>query len=97
MKKLVLAIAVASTAAVIMPAVTLAIPPPQNEVTFASRDGNKDGVLSWDEVLGAYPTLPRVLFSQADENDDGVLDEAEFGALQGLSAAFDTDNQPIPF
>lgn len=65
------------------------------EKVFQTWDANKDGVLSFDEVLGAYPTLPEVFFNQADSNDDGVLDESEYAALEGLTAAFDTDI-PLP-
>lgn len=63
--------------------------------SFQKHDANKDGFLSWDEVLGAYPTLPRVFYAQADSNDDGVLDEAEYWGLLGLTAGFDSDEAPL--
>lgn len=53
---------------------------------FASVDANKDAVVSWDEALAVYPTLTEDLFKQADANADGNLDEAEYTALQGLTA-----------
>ena|SRR5215207_10611611 len=56
---------------------------------FDKVDANKDAVVSWDEALGAYPTLTQQLFDQADANGDGSLDEAEFTALQGLTAGLD--------
>ena len=56
---------------------------------FDKVDANKDAVVSWDEALGAYPTLTEDLFKQADENGDGNLDATEFIALQGLTAGLD--------
>ena len=61
---------------------------------FGSVDANKDGFVSWDEALGAYPTLTQELFNQADGNADGTLDEAEFTALEGLSAGVDDTTSP---
>lgn len=56
---------------------------------FDNVDANKDQMVSWDEALGAYPTLTQELFNQADENGDGNLDESEFTALEGLTAGLD--------
>jgi hypothetical protein len=56
---------------------------------FDKVDANKDAVVSWDEALGAYPTLTQELFAQADANADGNLDESEFTALLGLTAGLD--------
>lgn len=56
---------------------------------FDNADANKDMLVSWDEALGAYPTLTQDLFNQADANGDGSLDEAEFTALEGLTAGLD--------
>jgi hypothetical protein len=56
---------------------------------FDKVDANKDAVVSWDEALGAYPTLTEDLFKQADANADGNLDATEFIALQGLTAGLD--------
>jgi hypothetical protein len=53
---------------------------------FDKVDGNKDAMVSWDEALGAFPTLSQDLFNQADANGDGSLDASEFTALQGLTA-----------
>ena len=53
---------------------------------FDKVDANKDAVVSWDEALGAYPTLTQDLFTKADANGDGSLDATEFIALQGLTA-----------
>ena len=58
---------------------------------FDAADANNDGVVSYDEAIGIYPTLTEVLFGQADANADGSLDEAEFTALVGLTAGADTD------
>lgn len=57
---------------------------------FDKIDANKDAVVSWDEALGAYPTLTQELFAQADANADGSLDESEFTALVGLTAGVDS-------
>jgi hypothetical protein len=62
---------------------------------FDAVDANKDAMVSWDEALGAYPTLSQDLFNQADANADGSLDESEFIALQGLTAGLDTST-PAP-
>jgi hypothetical protein len=56
---------------------------------FDKVDANKDAMVSWDEALGAYPTLTENLFKQADANADGSLDATEFIALQGLTAGLD--------
>src|SRR5690348_13221978 len=56
---------------------------------FGKADANNDAMVSWDEALGAYPTLSQALFNQADANGDGSLDEGEFIALQGLTAGLD--------
>ena len=56
---------------------------------FDKVDANNDEVVSWDEALGAYPTLTQELFNQADANGDGNLDAAEFTSLQGLTAGDD--------
>lgn len=56
---------------------------------FTKYDANKDNLISWEEAIGAYPTLTQVIFDQADANDDGSLDEGEFTALQGLTAGLD--------
>jgi hypothetical protein len=62
---------------------------------FDKADGNRDGVVSWEEARGVYPTLSEVLFKQADENGDGSLDEGEYGALQGLTAGLeDSSSEP---
>jgi hypothetical protein len=56
---------------------------------FDKADGNQDGLISWEEAHGVYPTLTEELFKQADENGDGNLDEGEYTALQGLTAGLD--------
>jgi hypothetical protein len=56
---------------------------------FDQVDANNDEVVSWDEALGAYPTLTQALFDQADANGDGSLDAGEFTSLQGLTAGAD--------
>ncbi|HEX4297070.1 MAG TPA: hypothetical protein VHZ56_03540 [Devosia sp.] len=65
-----------------------------NEDSFQRADANKDGVVSWDEAIGVYPTLTQTLFQQADANGNKTLDEGEFSVLQGLSAGLsDTSKQ----
>lgn len=51
---------------------------------FGDVDGNKDGMVTMTEAMGAYPTLTQAIFDQADANHDGNLDQTEFGSLQGL-------------
>ena len=58
---------------------------------FEKYDGNKDGVISWEEARGAYPTLSQILFDQADANGDGTLDPGEFTGLKGLTAGDDSN------
>ncbi len=53
---------------------------------FQNVDANKDGIVSFEEAMGAYPTLTQIIFDQADANKDGSLDEGEFTQLQGLTA-----------
>lgn len=57
---------------------------------FGQADANKDGVVSFTEAVGVYPTLTQPLFDQADANKDGVLDNGEFTGLQGLTAGLET-------
>ncbi len=61
------------------------------ETDFQKYDGDKDGFITWEEAFAAYPTLTEVLYNQTDANADGKLDEAEFTALQGLTAGLDTN------
>jgi hypothetical protein len=89
MNKLAL-IAAAALTATTFGAAAIAQDATQSETgNFDSVDANADGFVSWDEALGAYPTLTQELFNQADGNADGNLDEAEFTALEGLSASVD--------
>ena len=87
MNKLAILAATALTAGIFGAA---AIAQDTTQTDFAKYDANKDNMISWDEALGAYPTLNQVLFDQADANDDGSLDESEFLALQGLTAGEDS-------
>ena len=59
---------------------------------FEQFDGNKDGVISFDEARGSFATLSQVLFDQADSNGDGSLDEGEFVGLKGLTAGETNNN-----
>jgi hypothetical protein len=89
MNKLALIAAAALTAAS-FGAAAIAQDATQSETgNFDSVDANKDGFVSWDEALGAYPTLTQEIFNQADTNADGTLDEAEFTGLEGLTAGLD--------
>jgi hypothetical protein len=89
MNKLAL-IAAAALAATSFGAAAIAQDATQSETgNFDSVDANADGFVSWDEALGAYPTLTQEIFNQADANGDGTLDEAEFTALEGLTAGSD--------
>lgn len=63
---------------------------------FSNADGNKDGGVSYQEAVGAYPGLTEEQYNQADTNQDGTLNEAEFGSLAGLAATIGgvLDQQP---
>ncbi|GEM_PF-1443005 len=61
---------------------------------FVKYDSNNDGVITWEEAYGAYPTLTQNIFDQADANGDGVLDEGEFTGLQGLTAGDGNEATP---
>ena len=56
---------------------------------FGAADANKDGVVSWDEAFGIYPTLTQEIFGQADA-------KAEFTALVGLTAGVDSSGDAAP-
>ena len=60
---------------------------------FNMVDGNRDNMVSYDEARGAFPTLAQSIFDQVDANKDGMLDESEFGELQGLTAGLDNNSQ----
>jgi len=62
--------------------------------SFNNADANKDGVVSWDEAFGVFPTLTQDIFNQADANADGNLDEAEYTALETLTGATDASEVP---
>lgn len=51
---------------------------------FAKADANKDGFVTQEEAMGAYPTLTADLYTKADANADGKLDETEYAALLAL-------------
>ncbi|MBI4920332.1 MAG: hypothetical protein HY834_01160 [Devosia nanyangense] len=86
MNKLALIAAAAMTAATFGAAGVLAQSATDD---FSKTDANKDGIVSFDEAMGTYPTLTQILFDQADANTDGNLDETEFGTLLGLVAGLD--------
>ena len=89
MNKLALAAAAALTAATFGAAAIAQDAATSETGNFDHADANTDGVVSWDEAIGVFPTLSQALFDQADANGDGSLDEAEFTALEGLSASVD--------
>ena len=91
MNKLAIVAAAALTAATFGAA---AIAQDSTASDFVNVDANKDNLVSWDEALGAYPTLTQELFNQADANADGSLDEAEYTALVGLTAGLDATTTP---
>ena len=51
---------------------------------FKTVDANVDGMVSWEEAFGAFPTITEDLYNQADANGDGSLDEGEFANLVAL-------------
>jgi Ca2+-binding EF-hand superfamily protein len=53
--------------------------------TLVSADANEDGVLSFDEVAGAFPDAPAELLSRIDVNDDWVLTRTEIMAALSQS------------
>lgn len=54
---------------------------------FQKADGNKDGMISWEEALVVHANVTEDFFKQADANGDGSLDEGEFLSLQTLVGA----------
>jgi len=45
-------------------------------------DANGDGLLSFAELLLAYPALTAAVYGTMDTNDDGAVDSAELKAAQ---------------
>lgn len=45
-------------------------------------DANGDGLLTWEEVMTAYPDVTEEQFTQADLDGNGSLDEAEVAAAR---------------
>ena len=80
MKKFALIAAAALTATM----GTAAFAQDNNTSEFDDVDGNKDGMITYEEALGLSSTLTQVQFDQADENGDGSLDEAEFTSLKTI-------------
>lgn len=62
-----------------------------NSSDFQKADGNKDGLVSYEESLAINGAITQDLFNQADANADGSLDEAEFTSLVTLAGALGTD------
>lgn len=58
---------------------------------FNTADANHDGFVTMEEAMGIYSTLTPDLFAKADANGDQKLDEAEYSALVGLTAAITGD------
>ncbi len=61
---------------------------------FKTVDANVDGMISWEEAFGAFPTISEDLFKQADANGDGSLDEGEFANLVALVPGATDDSGP---
>ena len=64
----------------------------QESTDFKQADGNKDNAISWEEALGAIPTLTEDQFKTADANGDGSLDEGEFLGLVTLFGGPSTES-----
>jgi hypothetical protein len=94
MNKFALAVAAALTAGTF----GLAAIAQDSESDFNKADGNKDGLVSYEESLVINAAITQDLFDQADANADGSLDEAEFTSLVTLAGAFGSDasTQPTP-
>ena len=58
---------------------------------FAQADANHDGFVTMEEAMGISSTLTPDLFAKADANGDQKLDQAEYTALVGLTAAITSD------
>jgi hypothetical protein len=80
MKKLALITAAALTAAM----GTAAFAQDNNTTEFDDVDGNKDGMITYEEALIVSSTLTQAQFDQADEDGNGSLDEAELQSLMTL-------------
>jgi hypothetical protein len=89
---------IALAAAAVMTAGTfgLAAIAQDNSSDFQRADGNKDGVVSFEESLAINGAITQDLFNKADANGDGSLDEAEFTSLVTLAAAYGTDASSVP-
>ncbi|GFE66874.1 hypothetical protein [Litoreibacter roseus] len=48
----------------------------------ADMDTDGDGVVSFTEMLAAYPTLTEDGFAAVDTNSDGVVDDSEITAAE---------------
>jgi hypothetical protein len=66
-----------------------------NSSDFQKADGNKDGLVSYEEALVVHSNLTQDLFTKADANADGSLDEGEFQSLVTLAGAMgdETSNE----
>lgn len=49
---------------------------------LANVDTDGDGVVSYTEMLAAFPSLTEDGFSAVDANGDGVVDEVEYAAAE---------------
>jgi hypothetical protein len=59
----------------------------QTDDAFTKADANHDGFVTMEEAMGIYSTLTPDLFANGDQK----LDQAEYTALVGLTAAITSD------
>ncbi|HVX72924.1 MAG TPA: EF-hand domain-containing protein, partial [Devosia sp.] len=84
-----IAILAAATATIMSVGVAGALA--QTDDAFTKADANHDGFVTMEEAMGIYSTLTPDLFAKADANGDQKLDQAEYTALVGLTAAITSD------
>jgi hypothetical protein len=70
-----------------------AIAQDNNTTEFDDVDGNKDGMITYEEALVVSSTLTQAQFDQADADGNGSLDEAELISLMTLATPENDGNE----
>ena len=86
-------IATASVAALSFGAPALALAANSD---FPTVDTNRDGGVSYTELLVIAPDLGESEYRNADVNGDGILTEDEFGKFAAVSSEEGYDVNPTP-
>ncbi len=70
------------TAALLLGAFTASSAALAQGMSFEAVDVDQNGLVSFEEISAAVPTLSEEVFKAADANQDSMLDQEEFATIQ---------------